>query len=67
MKEKIFEEKLKICQNNITPPWTMENLENVLAALKNKKSHDQFGFSNEIFKLENIGNDLKRAILVLMN
>ena len=35
--------------------------------LKSNKSRDPIGLTNELFKSKNIGSDLKRAILALMN
>ena len=39
----------------------MEDLEKVLRDLKEKKSRDFEGLINEIFKLEVIGDDLKKS------
>ena len=59
--------RLKIAARNKTPPWTMEELNTVLKYLKKNKSRDQFGFSYELFKDNAAGNDLKLAVLKLMN
>ena len=63
-----------LCQNNLeearevkTPEWTMSDLNTVLKQLKNNKSRDPLGFPNELFKTEMAGDDLKCAILAMMN
>ena len=66
-KEKLCEERMKICKDNKTSPWTMEYLEIVLRKLKLNKSRDLYGLTNDLFRLDRIGNDLKLAILKLMN
>jgi hypothetical protein len=45
----------------------MEELEKVLSKLKNGKSKDPSNLVNELFKLENIGDDLKESVLIMMN
>ena len=54
-------------KKKVTQPWTMEQLESVLEYLKKDKSRDPFGYANEIFRPEVAGDDLKLAILKLMN
>ena len=39
----------------------------VLKDLKNGKSADALGYSNELFKPDNIGNDLFESLLVIVN
>ena len=63
-----------LCQNNLeearevkTPEWTMSDLNTVLKQLKNNKSRDPLGFPNELFKTDSAGDDLKCAILAMMN
>ena len=67
LKEELWERRLKSLRKNISPPWTMKNLEDVLRSLKNNQARDPVGMVNELFKLENIGSKLKWAILDLMN
>ena len=50
-----------------TPPWQMRDLEIVLKQLKKDKARDPLGFANEIFRLEVAGDDVKNALLKLMN
>ena len=51
--------RLKQTGSNKTPNWTLKNLEDVLVGLKKNKSRDSHGLSNEIFRPEVIGSDLK--------
>lgn len=62
----IFQYKLKMARNKESPEWTMKDLEIALANLKNNKSRDFEGLSNEIFK-NNIGIDLKKSLLIMFN
>ena len=66
-REELCEKRLEEAHSNVTPDWDMKDLERVLKQLKTKKSCDPLGFSNELFKLENAGEDLKAATLKLMN
>ena len=43
----------------------MENLETALNNLKRNKSRDSDGFINEIFKLDVIGLNFKKSLLVM--
>ena len=45
----------------------MDNLNIVLGQLKNNTSRDPMGYSNEIFKPEHAGEDLKMAVLKMSN
>ena len=66
-KEMLCEKFLKVAKTRKTPPWEMRHLERVLKYLKKKKSRDPLGFCNELFRPEVAGDDLKIAILKLMN
>ena len=66
-KEELCNTRLNIARNRKTEPWTMDDLDAVLKYLKNNKSRDPFGYANEIFRPEVAGDDLKKAILSLMN
>ena len=50
---------------NKTPDWTMEELD--IKGLKNNKAGYALGYINKIFKPDVCGDDLKLAILKLMN
>ena len=45
----------------------MNDLEKALSSLKNNKSRDHAGYSNELFKSEIIGSDLKLSLLLMFN
>ena len=66
-RDKLCEQRLKEAHDNKSPPWTLEDLEVVLKQLKSSKSRDPLGFANELFQANNAGNDLKLAVLKLMN
>ena len=50
-----------------TPPWTLSDLEKVLKSLKKQKSRDPHGLANDLFRPGVAGDDLKLAVLKLMN
>ena len=66
-KEKLCMLKLKAAKRIKTDPWTLKDLEKVLKHIKHSKSRDPLGFANELFDPKVAGDDLKRAILNLMN
>jgi len=66
-RENLCDQRLEEAQANKTPEWTITELEVVLNQLKNDKSKDPLDLPNELFKPENIGSDLKVALLKLMN
>ena len=66
-KEILCEKLIKVAQANKTPPWTMKDVEKVLKHLKKNKSRDPLGLCNELFGPEVAGDDLKLAIVKLMN
>ena len=66
-KEQLCAKRLEAAKDNKTEPWSMNDLEAVLNHLKKNKSRDPFGYANEIFKSDVAGDDLKRALLNLMN
>ena len=66
-KEMLCEKILKLASLRKTPPWTMKDLEKVLKNLKKQKSRDPYGLANDIFLPDVAGDDLKLAILKLMN
>ena len=45
----------------------MKQLEAVLNYLKKNKSRDPHGYANDVFKLDVAGDDLKLAVLTLLN
>ena len=66
-REQLFEQRLKEAQTNKTPDWTEDDVNTALNQLKNSKSRDPLGYSNELFKPENAGKDLKLAVLRMSN
>ena len=66
-KNNIFKLKLAITESNKSKKWTMSDLDDALGDLKNNKSRDDEGLINEIFKLNVIGEDLKKSILLMFN
>ena len=48
-------------------PWTFKDLEQSIKKLKKNKARDPLGMTNEIFMDGYIGQDLKNALLLLMN
>ena len=66
-KENVSQKVMEAARNNKTDPWDMDDLDIVLAKLKNNKSRDPHGLANELFKEETAGEDLKLAIFHLMN
>ena len=66
-REAMCKKQINEAQNNVTPYWSIEDLEIVLKQLKNGKSHNPLGYANELFKPENAGTDLKQAVLQMSN
>ena len=66
-KEELCKMILKMASKKKTPDWTMEQLETVLNYLKKNKSRDPFGYANDLFQVEVAGDDLKKAVLMLLN
>ena len=66
-KEVLCEKRLKLASFVKTPPWNMTDLDKVLKNLKKNKARDPIGYCNELFRPEVAGDDLKAAILKMMN
>ena len=67
LREQLFHERLALAKRNKSPPWTMEKLDSVLMNLKKGKATDPMGLVNELFAYENVGEDLKKSLLMLLN
>ena len=65
-KDELCAHRLQLVRSKQTPDWTMAQLETVLKSLKLNKSKDPHGYAHELFK-DAAGDDLKKAILLLMN
>ena len=59
--------KMKIAKGRKSPMWTMKDLDKALADLKNNKSRDFEGFINEIFKLNVLGDNMKKSLIMMFN
>ena len=66
-REKLFEQRLKEAQDKKKPDWKEDDLNTALKQLKNNKSRDPLGYSNELLKPENARQDLKLAVLKMSN
>ena len=66
-RKRIFQMKLKLAEANHSRLWTMKDLETALKDLKTNKARDHEGLVNDIFKLNVIGDDLKRSLLLMLN
>ena len=66
-KEELCKLRLKVAGRNTTPDWNMDHLEAVLKYLKKNKNRDPFGYANDIFHTDVAGDNLKKALLILMN
>ena len=67
LREQVFFERLALAKSNKSPPWTMDQLDDVLKKLKKGKATDPAGLVNELFMYEYIGDDLKKSLLMLLN
>ena len=67
MKNKLFESRIELANENKTQPWKMIHLEAVLKALKKNKSRDPNGWVNELFQDGVIGDNLKISLLHIFN
>ena len=66
-KERVAEKLIEVAKLNKTEPWDLHDLGEVLKSLKKNKSRDPNDLANKIFKPDIAGEDLKLAILKLMN
>ena len=66
-KEMLSEKLLEVARSRKTPPWSMKDLDIVLKNLKKQKSRDPHGLANDLFLPDVAGDDLKLAVLKLMN
>ena len=66
-RENLCDKRLNEAHENKTRPWTTGDLDIVLKHLKVNKSRDPLAFANELFKPNNAEEDLKLAVLQLMN
>ena len=67
LKSELWANRNEELRNTKSTPWKTEDLDAVLKSLKNNKSMDPNGMINELFKEGYIGNDLKDALISLLN
>ena len=67
LKNYLWEGRLEQLKRNVSKPWTLTDLDKVIKSLKNNQTRDPHGMINELFKPGVIGQDLKCAVLDLMN
>ena len=67
LKSELWDLKLEEMVATKTGLWTIEDLDRVLMALKANKTRDPHGVINELFKPGVLGEDLKLAMLQLLN
>jgi len=66
-KEELCRMRIEIAKRNKSEPWSMQELETVLKYLKKNKSRDPNDLANELFHCGTAGDDMKEAILHIMN
>ena len=67
LREYLFQLRLESAAKKKSPDWSLKQLSAVLKKLKSGNAQDPTGLVNELFQDENIGNDLKKSILTMMN
>ena len=67
LKEELWQSRMEELLQVKSPPWKMNELDKVLKSLKNNKTRDPLGMINEVFKIGCAGDDLKIALLELLN
>ena len=67
LKNDLFELRLKLATRKKSEPWTLEDLEKALKALKKDKARDPNGWANELFKDGVAGRHLKLSLLKFLN
>ena len=67
LKNELWELRLQVLKERSGQKWTLKDLEKATKSLKNNQARDPNGMISEIFKPENTGKDLKKAVLDLMN
>ena len=67
LREELFELRLKSCRENKSPDFKIEDLDKALMKLKGGKAIDPTGLVAELFQPGNIGKELKKSILMMIN
>ena len=66
LREELLNIRLESTKLNKSPEWTGKDLDNVLKKLKSGKCQDPAELVNELFKLENISEDLKESLFFML-
>ena len=67
LKNELWEIRFQLLKEKPSLRWSLADLEKALKTLKNNQARDPNGMISEIFKSNNAGKDLKKAVLDLMN
>ena len=67
LKNDLFKLRLKLATRMKSEPWTFEDLEKALKALKKDKARDPNGWANKLFKAAVAGRHLKMSLLHFFN
>ena len=67
LEEELFKLRIQIAKHTTSEPWSMLELEVVLASLKEKKARDPAGLVNELLSPGVGGRNLKLSILNIFN
>ena len=65
--EILFEERIQKAKTNVSPPFSIEELDKVLKDLKTGKCKDTDNYIFELFKDGVIGKDLRISLLMMFN
>ena len=67
LKNELWELRFQSLKEKPTIRWSVADLEKAIKTLKSNQARDPNGMISEIFKPNNAGKDLKKAVLDLMN
>ena len=67
LKNELWDIRFQYLKEKPTTPWIIVDLEKATKTLKNNQARDPNGMISELFKPNNAGKDLKKAVLDLMN
>ena len=67
IKNLLWKKRFGLLKEKISKPWSLNDLEKVAKTLKNNQTRDPNGMLNELFKENVMGQDMKSAVLQLMN
>ena len=67
LQEMLIKKRLAVTENDKSPEWSREEVIEIMKKLKTNKARDPLGWVNELFRVENAGEDLIQSITFLMN